>query len=160
MAITQCMTTSFKAQLFLAVNDFRPSADTGASIFKVALYTSLATLDANTASYLIAGETTGTGYTAGGMALTNLGVTASNVSSSNGVGWLDFADATFSGVTVTARGALIYNSTPKANSNANTTLTNVSVCNLDFGSDKSATGGVFTIQFPTPDYSNAILRIA
>ena len=79
MAITQAMTTSFKAQLLLAVHDFRPSADTGADVFKLALYTSAATLDANTTTYSASNEASGSNYTAGGLALTNTGVTATNI---------------------------------------------------------------------------------
>ena len=160
MAITQAMTTSFKAQLLLAVHDFRPSADTGADVFKLALYTSAATLDANTTTYSASNEASGSNYTAGGLALTNTGVTATNINANTGTGFCDFSDLTFPNVSVTARGALIYNTTPSANSNANTTLTNASVCVLDFGADKTASDGDFTIIFPTNDASNAIIRIA
>jgi len=162
MAITQAMTTSFKAQLLLGVHDFRPSTDTGADVFKLALYTSSATLDANTTAYTSSGEVSsvGSNYTAGGNALTNLGVTATNINANTGTGFTDFQDLTFTNVTVTARGALIYNTTPSANSNANTTLTNASVAVLDFGSDKTSTDGDFTIIFPTADAANAIIRIA
>jgi hypothetical protein len=160
MAITQAMTTSFKAQLLLAVHDFRPSADTGADTFKLALYTSAATLDANTTTYSSSNEATGSNYSAGGLALTNTGVTATNINANTGTGFCDFSDLTFPNVSVTARGALIYNTTPSANSNANTTLTNASVAVLDFGADKTSTDGDFTIIFPTNDASNAIIRIA
>jgi hypothetical protein len=160
MAITQAMTTSFKAQLLLAVHDFRPSADTGADVFKLALYTSAATLDANTTTYSASNEASGSNYTAGGLALTNTGVTATNINANTGTGFCDFSDLTFPNVSVTARGALIYNTTPSANSNANTTLTNASVAVLDFGADKTSTDGDFTIIFPTNDASNAIIRIA
>ena len=162
MAITQAMTTSFKAELLLGVHDFRPSADTGADTFKLALYTSSATLDANTTAYTSSDEVSsvGTNYTAGGQALTNNGVTATNINANTGTGFCDFSDLTFVNVTITARGALIYNTTPSANSNANTTLTNASVCVLDFGADKTSTDGDFTIIFPTNDASNAIIRIA
>ena len=160
MAITQAMTTSFKAQLLLAVHDFRPSSDTGADVFKMALYTSAATLDANTTTYSASNEASGSNYTAGGLALTNTGVTATNINANTGTGFCDFTDLTFPNVSVTARGALIYNTTPSANSNANTTLTNASVAVLDFGADKTSTDGDFTIIFPTNDSSNAIIRIA
>ncbi|CAB4190473.1 hypothetical protein UFOVP1193_64 [uncultured Caudovirales phage] len=160
MAITQTMTTSFKAELMLAVHDFRPTAQAGDSVFKLALYTSSATLDANTTAYTASNEVTGTNYTAGGGTLTNLGVTTSNTSASAGTGFTDFSDLTFSTATITARGALIYNSTPKANSNADTTLTNASVCALDFGSDKTSTAGDFTIIFPSATNTTAIIRIA
>ena len=160
MAITQAMTTSFKAQLLLAVHDFRPTGDTGADTFKLALYTSSASLDANTTTYTSSNETTGSNSSAGGLALTNTGVTATNINANTGTGFCDFSDLTFPNVSVTARGALIYNTTPSANSNANTTLTNASVAVLDFGADKTSTDGDFTIIFPTNDSSNAIIRIA
>ena len=157
MALTQSMTTSFKAELLLAVHDFRPSSG---DTFKLALYTSSASLDANTTAYTSSGEATGTNYTAGGAALTNLGVVTSNNSSTAGTGYTDFNDLTFSNVTITARGALIYNSTPSANSNANTTLTNASVAVLDFGADKTSSTGDFTIVFPTATNTTAIIRIS
>jgi hypothetical protein len=160
MAITQAMCTSFKAELLLGVHDFRPSADTGADTFKLALYSSSASLDANTTAYSSGNEVSGPNYTAGGQALTNNGVTATNINANTGTGFTDFADETFTNVTITARGALIYNTTPSANSNANTTLTNAAVCVLDFGADKTSTDGDFTIIFPTNDASNAIIRIA
>jgi hypothetical protein len=157
MAISQAMCTSFKAELLLAVHDFRnASGDT----FKLALYTSSASIDANTTAYTASGEASGTNYTAGGNALTNAGVTATNTNATAGTGFTDFNDLTFSNVTVTARGALIYNTTPSANGTANTTLTNAAVAVLDFGSDKTSTDGDFTIIFPTNDASNAIIRIA
>ena len=120
MAITQAMCTSFKAELMLACHDFR---DTGGDTFKLALYSSSASIDANTTAYTTSNEVTGTNYSAGGGALTNAGVTATNTNASAGTGFTDFDDLTFSNVTVTARGALIYNSTPSANGTANTTLT-------------------------------------
>lgn len=159
MAITQAMCTSFKAEIMLAVHDFRA---TGGDTFKLALYSSTATLDANTTAYTSSNEVSsvGTNYTAGGAALTNLGVVTSNNTASTGTGFTDFSDLTFANATITARGALIYNSTPSANSNANTTLTNAAVAVLDFGSDKSSTAGDFTIIFPTASNSAAIIRIA
>jgi hypothetical protein len=159
MAITQAMCTSFKAELMLAVHDFRnASGDT----FKIALYTSSADLSANTTAYSNSNEvsTVGTNYSAGGVALTNTGVSATNINANTGTGFTDFSDATFANVTITARGALIYNNTPSANGVANTALTNAAVCVLDFGSDKTSTDGDFTIIFPTNDASNAIIRIA
>lgn len=162
MALTQAMCTSFKAELMLAVHDFRPSSNTGASVFKLALYTSSATLDANTTAYSATNEvsSTNTNYTAGGSLLTNLGVTTSPNTSSTGTGYTNFNNLTFSNANFTARGALIYNTTPKANSNANTTLTNAAVCVLDFGADKTATNGDFTIVFPSATNTTAIIRIA
>ena len=157
MPITQAMCTSFKAELMLAVHDFRP---TGGDTFKIALYTSTATIDANTTAYSATNEVTGTNYTAGGQNLANLGVVTSNNTASTGTGFTDFSDVTWANATITARGALIYNNTPSANSNANTTLTNAAVCALDFGSDKTSTAGDFTIIFPTATNSTAIIRIA
>ena len=157
MAITQAMCTSFKAELMLAVHDFRV---TGGDTFKLALYTSSATIDANTTTYTTSNEVTGTNYTAGGGTLTRLGVVTSNNTASTGVGFTDFSDLTFANATITARGALIYNTTPSALSNAGTTLTNATVCALDFGSDKTSTDGDFTIIFPAATNTTAIIRIA
>ena len=157
MAITQAMTTSFKAELMLAVHDFRL---TSGDSFKLALYTSSATIDANTTSYTASDEVTGTNYSAGGGALVNSGVTATNTNASAGTGFTDFSDLTFTTATITARGALIYNTTPSANGTANTTLTNAAVCALDFGSDKTSTAGDFTIIFPAAADTTAIIRIA
>ena len=149
MAITQAMCTSFKTELLLGVHNFYNgsgggSAGTGAT-FKIALYTSSATLDAATTAYATTNETTGTGYSAGGNSLTNVTPTSSGTTA-----FTDFADTTFSTSTITARGALIYNSTQS----------DKAVAVLDFGSDKSSSSGDFTIQFPTADSSNAIIRIA
>ena len=157
MAITQAMTTSFKAEILLAVHDFR---NTGGDTFNLALYTSSASIDANTTAYTATNESTGTNYTAGGAALTNGGVTATNTNASAGTGFTTFSNLTFSNATVTARGALIYNTTPSANGTANTTLTNAAVAVLDFGSDKTSTAGDFTIIFPTANNTTAIIRIA
>ena len=157
MAITQAMTTSFKAEILLAVHDFR---STGGDTFKLAMYTSSATIDANTTAYSATDEASGTNYTAGGGALTNGGVTASNTNTSAGTGYTTFSNLTFTNATVTARGALIYNTTPSANGTANTTLTNAAVAVLDFGADKTATAGDFTIVFPTASNTAAIIRIA
>jgi hypothetical protein len=151
------MCTSFKAEIMLAVHDFRA---TGGDTFKLALYTSSANIDANTTAYTASNEVTGTNYTAGGGTLVNGGVTASNTSSSAGTGFTTFSNLTFTNATITARGALIYNTTPSANGTANTTLTNAAVAVLDFGSDKTATAGDFTIVFPTANNTSAIIRIA
>jgi hypothetical protein len=157
MAITQAMCSSFKAELMLGVHDFRnASGDT----FKIALYLSTADIDANTTAYTATNEASGTNYTAGGVSLVNTGVNVTNINANTGTGFTDFSDAVFTNVNVTARGALIYNSTPSANGVANTALTNAAVAVLDFGSDKTATDGDFTIIFPTNDASNAIIRIA
>lgn len=152
MAITQSMCTSFKAELLQGAHDFRAS---GGDTYKIALYTSSASIDANTTAYTATNEVTGTNYTAGGEGLTNLGVSATAVNASAGTGFADFSDATWSSATITARGALIYNTTPAGSAN-----TNAAVAVLDFGADKSSTDGDFTIIFPTADASNAIIRIA
>ncbi len=149
MAITQAMCTSFKTELLQGVHNFYNgsgggSAGTGAT-FKIALYTSSATLGATTTAYATTNETTGTAYNAGGNSLTNVTPTSSGTTA-----FTDFADTTWSTSTITARGALIYNSTQS----------NKAVPVLDFGSDKSSSSGDFTIQFPTADSSNAIIRIA
>jgi hypothetical protein len=152
MAITQAMTTSFKAELMLAVHDFRA---TSGDTFKLALYTSAANLDATTTAYTATNEVTGTNYTVGGGSLTNLGVVASG-----GTGFTDFSDLTFTNATITAAGALIYNTTPSATSNTGATLVNASVAVLSFGGDKSSTAGDFTIVFPAATNTAAIIRIA
>jgi len=157
MAIVQGMCTSFKAEVLLAVHDFRvTSGDT----FKIALYSAVASLDANTTAYTASNEITGTNYTAGGKTLTNLGVTASNGSSAQGTGYATFSNVTWAAATFTARGALIYNTTPSANGTANTALTNPAVAVLDFGSDKTVSAGDFTIVFPSATNTTAIVRIA
>jgi len=138
--------TSFKQQLMEAAHDFRSS---GGDTFYMALYTNSATLDATTTSYTVTGETSGTGYVAGGQALTNVSSTTSGTTA-----FIDFSDETWSTATITARGALIYNTTPTH------TYPNPSVAVLDFGSDKTSTSGDFTVVFPTADASNAIIRIA
>jgi hypothetical protein len=111
----------------------------------MALYTSSATLDATTTAYTATNEVSGTGYSAGGQALTTVAPTSSGTTA-----YLDFNDETWTSATITARGALIYNSTQS----------NKSVAVLDFGSDKTSTAGDFTVVFPTADASNAIIRIA
>ncbi len=146
MAITQAICTSFKQELLEGKHNFRTAGHT----FNIALYTSSATLDATTTDYSATNEVSGTGYSAGGQALTNVDPTTSGTT-----GFIDFADETFSTVTITARGALIYNTTTEGG-----TGTTDAVMVLDFGSDKSASAGDFTIQFPTADASNAILRLA
>jgi hypothetical protein len=150
MAITQALCTSFKLELLNGSHDFDlSSGDT----FKVALFTSSATLSAATTAYSTTNEVSGTGYTAGGNSLTRI-----DPASSGTTAYVDFADSTWSTATVTARGALIYNSTPNTTSGA--APANAAVAVLDFGGDKTSTAGDFTIQFPTADASNAIIRIA
>ena len=141
MAITQAMCTSFKKELLEGIHDFRSGGDT----FKLALFTSSASLDATTTTFSTTNEVSGTGYTSGGNTLTNV-----NPASSGTTAFTDFADTTFSSATITAAGALIYNSTEA----------DKAVAVLDFGGDKTSTNGDFTIQFPTADASNAIIRIA
>ena len=147
MAITQAMCTSFKDQILEAVHDFRSS---GGDTFKIALYSSAATLDATTTAYTSSNEVANSGtYSAGGGTLTNVSPTTSGTTA-----FTDFDDISFTSATINARGALIYNSTPTH------TYTNPSVAVLDFGGDKISTSGTFTIQFPTADASNAIIRIS
>lgn len=143
MAITTAMCTSFKKELMEAVHNFKNS---GGSTFNLALYTSSATLDASTTAYSATNESSGTGYTAKGAALTRVDPTTSGTTA-----FTDFADLTFSSSSITARGALIFNDSAAGDP---------SVCALDFGADKTSTNGDFTIQFPTADASNAIIRIA
>ena len=142
MAITQAMCTSFKKELLEGVHNFKNS---GGSTFKLALFTSSATLGAATTAYATTNEVTGTNYTAGGANLTRVDPTSSGTTA-----FTDFADLTFSTATVTANGALIYNSS----------ASDAAVIVLAFGGDKTSTAGDFTIQFPTADASNAIIRIA
>jgi hypothetical protein len=151
MAITQAACNSFKQELMLGVHDFRA---TGGDTFKLALYTASANLSASTTAYTATGESSGANYVAGGNTLTRLG-TFLNAPTA----FIDFADLTFVNVTVTARGALIYNTTPSALAENGSTLTNPSVCVLDFGGDKVATAGDFTIVFPAATSTTAILRI-
>lgn len=149
MAITQAMATSFKVEILDGIHNFGVGvvrATTAADTFKIALYTSSATLSATTTAYTTSGEVTGTGYTAGGNTLTISQVPTS----SSTTAFLDFADSTWTTATITARGALIYNSTQG----------DKAVAILDFGSDKTSTAGDFTVIFPTADASNAIIRIA
>src|SRR6056300_1366588 len=143
------MCTSFKNELLYGVHDF--DASTG-DTFNIALYTSAATLDASTTAYSATDETSGTGYSAGGQALTSVNPTTSGTTA-----FTDFADETFTTATIAARGALIYNTTPNTTS---ISVTNPSVVVLDFGSDKTSTAGDFTIVFPTADATDAIIRIA
>ncbi len=143
MAIATAMCTSFKKELLEAKHNFLAS---GGNSFKLALYTSSATLGAATTAYSSTNEASGTNYSAGGAALTNI-----NPTSSGTTGFTDFDDLTFSNATITANGALIYNDTASGDP---------AVCSLAFGGDKTSTSGDFTIQFPTADASNAIIRIA
>ena len=144
MAITQAIANSFKKELLEGEHNF----GTGDDKFKIALYTSSATLNSATTSYTTGNEVGASGqYTAGGGALVNNGT-----SIASGVAIVDFADRSFTGVTLTARGALIYNTSA--------TVANAAVAALDFGADKTATSGTFTIQFPAFTTAAAILRIS
>ena len=151
MAISQAMVTSFKVEILDAVHNFGTGvvrASTAADTFKIALYTSSATLSAATTAYTTTDEvsSSGTNYTAGGQTLT-----ISQVPTSTGTtAWLDFDDVTWASATLTANGALIYNATQS----------NKAVAVLAFGGDKTSTAGNFTIQFPAATSTTAILRIA
>ena len=148
MAITQAICNSFKKELLDGDVSFK---QTGGDTFKIALYSSTATLNSATTNYVTSSEVAASGqYTAGGGALVNNGT-----SMTAGVARCDFADRSFTGVTLTARGALIYNTTAGAGSG-----TTDAICVLDFGADKTATSGTFTIQFPAPTSTAAILRIS
>lgn len=149
MAISQSLVTSFKVEILDGIHAFGTTvvrASTTADTYKIALYTSAASLDATTTAYTTSGEVVGTGYTAGGNTLT-----VSVVPTSSGTtAYLSFSNSSWSTATITARGALIYNSTQG----------NKAVAVLDFGSDKSSSAGTFSVIFPTADASNAIIRIA
>ena len=147
MAISQAMCTSFKKELLEGKHNFLAS---GGDTFKLALFTSSATLGAGTSDFATTNEVSGTGYSSGGSALTNINPTTSSTTA-----FTDFVDLTFSTATITANGALIYNTTTGSG-----TGTTDAVCVLAFGGDKTSTAGDFTIQFPTADASNAIIRIA
>jgi|TARA_A200000159_G_scaffold8674_1_gene7514 hypothetical protein len=142
MAITSTLTSSFKKELLEAVHNFKNS---GGDTFKLALYTSSATMGATTTAYATTNQATGTNYTAGGNNLTRVDPSLDGTTAIT-----DFADLTFGTATVTARGCLIYNSTDS----------NKSVATIDFGGDKTSTAGDFTIVFPAAAASTAIIRIA
>ena len=143
MAITQAVCTSFKQELLVGTHNFTA---TSGDTFKIALYTSSASLDATTTAYSSSNEVSNSGtYTATGGTLTSVTPTTSGTTAI-----ADFADISFTSATITARGALIYNSSDS----------NKAVAVLDFGGDKSATSGTFTIQFPNPTSTAAILRIS
>ena len=151
MPITQAMVTSFKVEILDGIHNFGTGvirASAAADVFKIALYTSSATLDASTTAYTTSNEvsSSGTNYTAGGLTLTITQVPTFTSTTA----WLDFADVTFSSATITSNGALIYNATQG----------NKAVAVLAFGGDKTSTAGNFTIQFPAATSTTAILRIA
>ena len=141
MAIVQSMASSFKQQILLGEHDL----DT--DVIKIALYTSAASLGPSTTQYSTPdpNEVVGTGYTIGGNILTG-----TTVSLSGTTAYVDFSDTTWAASTITARAALIYNSSKS----------NKAIAVLDFGSDKTTTANNFTIQFPANDASSAVVRIA
>ena len=143
MAITQSLCTSFKVDLLSGTQNF--VSGTG-NTYKMALYTSSATLGPTTTAYTTSSEVVGTGYTAGGNTLS----VSTSPTSSGTTAYLSFTDTSWTSATFTCRGALIYNST---NSNK-------AVAVFDFGSDKQVVGGTFTITFPTADSTSAVIRIA
>jgi hypothetical protein len=144
MAITQAIANAFKKQLLEGDQNFASGGDK----FKLALYTSSATLNSATTAYTASNEVANSGtYAAGGGDLTG-----QNTSIASGVAIVDFADLSFTGVTLTARGALIYNTS--------SAVIDAAVAVLDFGADKTATSGTFTVQFPAFTTAAAILRIS
>jgi|TARA_R100000234_G_scaffold109920_1_gene82063 hypothetical protein len=142
MAITSALCTSFKQELLVGTHNFTNSSG---NTFKLALYTSSATLGASTTAFTTTGQASGTNYTSGGANLTNVTPTTSGTTAI-----VDFSDLTFGTATVTARGALIYNSS----------ASNKAVAAIDFGGDKTSTAGNFTIVFPSPTATGAIIRLA
>ena len=142
MAITQAVANSFKTEVLTAVHNF--TATTG-DTFKIALFTSSATLSKSTTAYSATNEVSGTGYSSGGNTLTSV-----TPALSTDTACCDFSDSSWTTATITARGALIYNSSQS----------DKAVVVLDFGGDKTSTSVTFTIQFPAADASNAILRLA
>ena len=137
MAITQAIATSFKGEILSGTH-------TSSDVYKIALYTNAATLSGATTVYTTTGEVVGTGYTAGGATLSGFAVTTSGTTAI-----LDFADPSWAAATITARGALIYNSSK----------TNKAVYVMDFGSDITSTNGTFTITFPVADAANGLIRL-
>ena len=142
MAITSAICTSFKQELLVGTHNFTNSSG---NTFKLALYTSSATLGASTTAYTTTNEVSGTNYTAGGNALTNVTPTTSGTTAI-----VDFSDLTFGTATLTSRGCLIYNSS----------ASDKAVAAIDFGGDKTSTAGNFTIVFPSPTATGAIIRLA
>ena len=145
MAITSAVCNSFKTEVLRAIHNFTQ----GGNSFKLALYTSSATLNKSTTAYASTNEisnTAGSAYSAGGKALTNV-----TPALSGDTACCDFADISFTSASFTANGCLIYNDTASGDP---------AVCAIAFGGDKTVSSGTFTIQFPAADASNAILRIA
>lgn len=142
MAITSAIPTSFKQELLVGTHNF--TASTG-DAFKIALYTSSATLGAATTAFTTTGQASGTNYTSGGATATSVTPTTSGTTAI-----CDFADLTFGTATVTARGMMLYNDTQADKACAV----------VDFGGDKTSTAGDFTIVFPSPTATGAIIRLA
>ena len=152
MAITSAVCTSFKVELLQGSHNFSAS---GGDTFKIALFTSSASLGAATTDYSTSNEisnTSGSAYSAGGAALT---IASSSPTSSGTTAWVDFDNVSWSSASFTANGCMIYNTTTGSGSS-----TTDSVIIVAFGGDKTVSSGTFTVQFPTPDASDAILRIA
>ena len=152
MAITSAVCTSFKVELLQGSHYFSTS---GGDTFKIALFTSSASLGAATTDYSTSNEisnTSGSAYSAGGAALT---IASSSPTSSGTTAWVDFDNVSWSSASFTANGCMIYNTTT-----GSSTSTTDSVIIVAFGGDKTVSSGTFTVQFPTPDASDAILRIA
>tara|TARA_R100000315_G_C5204466_1_gene120673 strand:- start:13 stop:438 length:426 start_codon:yes stop_codon:yes gene_type:complete len=141
MAISSAIATSFKQEILVEGHNLTNGADS----IKLALYTSSATLGAGTTAFVTTGQASGTNYSSGGSALTNVTPTTSGTTAI-----VDFADLTFSNVTVTARGCLLYN----------TTNSNKAIASIDFGGDKTSTAGDFTVVFPAANATAAIIRLA
>lgn len=139
MPITAAIPNSFKADLFAGVH-------AAADVYKIALYTSAATLDKTTTAYSATNEVSGTGYTAGGATLAGY-----TPGSGSDVAWIDWTtDPTWANATITARGALIYNSSKS----------NKAVAVIDFGADITSTAATFTVQLPAPGATTAVVRIS
>jgi hypothetical protein len=143
--IVQAFCTSFKKQLLEGVHDFRV---VGGDVFKIALYTEAANINVTTSQYTTTGEISGTGYTAGGLTLTNIAPSEYNLA-----GVCSFETATWAGASFSARGALIYNTTPAH------TYTNPVCLVLDFGTTRFAVNNSFSVQFPQIIDLSAIIRI-
>ena len=139
MAITQALASSFKSELLQGIHNF---AAVGGDTFKLALYTSAANLDSATTVYTTAGESSGPGYTAGGQTLTNVGVSLSGT-----IAFLDFTDVTWTAVSISAAGALIYNAS----------ASNKAVAILSFGGTYTSTNGNFQVAFPAATSSTAVM---
>ena len=142
MAITQALASSFKSELLQGIHNF---SDAGGDTFKIALYTSSATLDSSTTAYSATNEVSGPGYSAGGATLTNLGVSLSGTTA-----YIDFDDVLWTSASISAAGALIYNSSES----------NKAVAVLSFGGTYTSTSGNFQVTFPAATSSTAIILLS